>query len=467
MRVHHYGNTANNAFHNLLLLKRYAGVDSELPIRTFGLDHAISAPAWEGVEFDVPDAEWVAHPDWTSFPSADAVNRDYADLSVPSASAETPDVDGDRGPGFVTALRSRVFGPLRGKAWAQPAVEFRDRRFLARRPILPEPDDGVNIVYGSAPLSDMRLSRESRRTIYFEHGTLRWMADGHRENRAFREAYRDEVARAAHLWVTNLDPRTLEIAEDVAPGRWTALPHPYTPDPRIPFAESPRRAKMKRATSSEHLLLLPSSQNWGVHHNKGSNKALRAFVDLRRAGVDVGLVAVAWGHQLAESKEFLVKAGVGSHVTWILPMARFALQRLIADVDVVWDQFGLDAFGGLALRVVEQGTPLISRGLTPSGEKVIGGSVPWLAAASRDEIVRQTTAVLEDMHLRGRDLVIAETRASYRGWLFGRHSPALTAEMQRDLYQAIIEDGPGGAAMANDEWARRVDAGDERGSRAR
>lgn len=457
MKVHHYGNTANNAFHNLLLLKKYAGVDSEYPIKTFGLDHAISAPAWEGVEFDVPDADWVASPDWTQFPAADAVNRDYADLPVPSATGEpSPDSAGVRSEGVVTALRSRIFGPLRGQAWARPAVEFRDRRVLARRPILPEPTDAINIVYGQTPLVDVRLSKDSRRTIYFEHGTLRWMADGHPESRAFREAYRDEVKRAAHLWVTNLDPRTLEIAEDVAPGRWTALPHPYTPDPRIPFAESPRRAKMLRATNSEHLLLLPSSQNWGVHHNKGSNKALRAFVDLRRAGVDVGLVAVEWGHQVAESKEFLLKSGVAAHVTWVLPLARFALQRLIADVDVVWDQFGLDAFGGLALRVVEQGTPLISRGLTPTGERFIGGGVPWLAAASREQIVHQTTAVLEEMHRRGRDAVIAETRARYRGWLFARHSPLLTAEIQRDLYEGILESGAQPNAMPSDEWARRV-----------
>ncbi len=458
MKVRHFGNTANNAFHNVLLLEKYAGVQSEYPIRMFGLDHALSAPAWEGVEFDVPSADWVAKPDWAPYPSAVVVNSDYADLPVPSTETvePAPAPDDAQGGGIVAAVRSRVFGPLRGKAWAQPAVELRDRWMLAKRPTLSEPRDAINVVYGSPSLLDMQLSKTVRRTVCFEHGTLRWIVDGHRRDRAFRDAYRDQVRRAAHLWVTNLDPRTLELAEDIAPGRWSALPHPFTPDARVPFAESPRREALLRATRAERLVLLPSSQNWAADHDKGSNKALSAFVELRRAGLDVGLVAVAWGHQVDEAKEFLRKAGVDAHVTWVLPLARFSLQRMIADVDVVWDQFGLDAFGGLALRVVEQGTPLVSRGLTPLAEGLIGGPVPWRTAASKDEIVRETTSVLDEMAHRGRDAVVLETRARYRGWLFERHSPTLTAEIQRDLYRGILEGDASAGAMAPDEWARRV-----------
>jgi hypothetical protein len=257
------------------------------------------------------------------------------------------------------------------------------------------------------------------------------------------------------VWITNLDPRTIEIAEEVAPGRWTALPHPYTLDDRVPFAGSPSRRKaLLEQTRSSSLVLLPSSQNWRKHHDKGSKRALKAFVKLRRSGVDAGLVAVEWGLQLAESKAFLEEAGVADNVAWVPPMAKLALQRMMADVDVVWDQFGLDAFGGLALRVVEQGTPLISRGLAPIGEQLIGGPVPWRDAATTEDIVRESTGVLRDIAERGRDVVIGETRSRYRTWLLERHSPELAARLQSDVY-ARMADGtfePGVAAP--DQWAK-------------
>ena len=457
MRVRHFGNTANNAFHNVLLLRRYGGTESDLPIRMFGLHHAISAPAWEVVDFEVPSAAWVAQPDWTSYPEAVSVNSEYADLELPSKEGEAshePVGRGDAVTRITAAVRSRLFGPLRGKWWSQPIVDARDRQILGRRSVLREVDDAINLLYGSGSLFVSQLPNPSPHTVCLEHGTIRWIADGNREEKAFRQAYRRQVAQAMHVWVTNLDPRTLEIAEDVAPGRWSALPHPFMPDSRVPLPGSAsRRNELLRQTRSESLVLLPSSQNWSKHHDKGSIKALSAFVELRRAGVDVGLVAVEWGLQLEESKVFLDEAGVGANVVWVPPMARFGLQRMMANVDVVWDQFGLDVFGALALRAVEQGTPLVSRGLAAAGEQLIGGPVPWHPAATTEEIVRETTAVLEEMGRRGRDTVIEETRARYRSWLLERHSPALTATLQHDVYARIIDGTFEQGTAAPNQWA--------------
>jgi len=454
MRVRHFGNTANNAFHNVMLLRRFEAIESELPISMFGLGHAMSAPAWETVDFDVPAAAWVSAPDWALFPDGVSVNSEYTDIAAPSVLGAGLDAHlrPDRFPRFMSMIRRRVLPRMRGHRWAQPVFDLRDLQMLARRHPLPEPDKQINLVYGGDSLAWLKLPKTALRTVCLEHGTVRWLADGGADARPLRLAYRRQLQQSQHLWVTNLDPRTLEVAEDVMPGRWSVLPHPFMPDPRVPFTESTRREMLLDATRSRSLVLLPSSQNWSKQHDKGSIKALNAFIDLRRSGVDVGLVAVEWGLQLEESKELLKSAGVGDHVAWIPPMARFGLQRMMADVDLVWDQFGLDAFGALALRATEQGTPLVSRGLVPAGEQLIGGSVPWLHAAETSEIVRHTRDVLEDMTARGREVVIVETRERYRRWLLGRHSPRITGALQRELYEALLDGGSARGTARPGRW---------------
>lgn len=458
MRIGHFGNTANNAYYNIRLLAEYANLESSLPVRMFGLRHAMSAPAWEAIDFEVPSPAWVTQPDWSSIPGANAVNAQYSDL-------------GGAGTARIAAARSRmgmaaralstartVLTPLRGKRWAQPIFDLSYALALARRPAHAVPDGRIDVLYGADSVFRLRAPRPSPQVVCLEHGTIRWIADGSRESAVLRQAYRKQVEQAPHLWVTNLDPRTLEIAEDVAPGRWSALPHPFIPDPRVPFLES-RRQALLGATNSSSLVFLPSSQNWNKHHDKGSIKALTAFVELRRNGLDVGLVAVEWGLQLDESKVFLDEAGVGRNVVWKAPMSRFSLQRLMADVDVVWDQFGLDAFGALALRAVEQGTPLVSRGLVSVGEELIGGPVPWSPAATIDEIVRETTGILEDMDRRGRETVIAETTSEYRAWLHNRHSPALTAALQLSVYEKMFEGSFEPGTTVPDQWAKLLNEG--------
>lgn len=459
MRVSHFGNTANNAYYNVRLLAEYANIESNLPVRMFGLRHAMSAPAWEAIDFEVPSAEWVARPDWASIPGASAVNAQFSDLggaaTVGAASAQS-----GRGLEASALLKAgALISPLHGKRWARPIFDLSYGLVLARRPGLAVSDGRIDVLYGADSVSRLRTPRPSPQVVCVEHGTVRWIADGSRATAVFRREYRKQVQRVMHLWVTNLDPRTLEIAEDVAPGRWSALPHPFMPDPRVPFPESaPGRQALLHATDSSSLVFLPSSQNWSKHHDKGSIKALSAFIELRRKGIDVGLVAVEWGLQLEESKALLDEAGVGKNVVWRTPMSRFALQRLMADVDVVWDQFGLDAFGALALRAVEQGTPLVSRGLATVGEELIGGPVPWRPAATIDQIIRETTEVLEDMSRRGRDAVVAETTLRYRAWLLNRHSPALTAALQHSVYEKMSEGTFEPGTAAPDEWAKLLQA---------
>jgi hypothetical protein len=420
MRIRHFGNTANNAYFNALLMREFEGIESDLPIRMFGLEHAISAPAWEALDFEVPDADWVPHPDWSSIPGAIELDSEYTDLPVHRASGETGASRLDPRAAVMSVARS-VLQTLHGRPWAQPIFDLSYRWVLSRTSVDPQPADRVDVLYGADSLIKKRVPQAGSPFVCLEHGTVRWIADGGRELAVFRRAYREQVQRARHLWVTNLDPRTLEIAEEVAPGRWSALPHPYVPDPRVPFSESPdRRAELQRVTDSESIVLLPSSQNWAKHHDK---------------------------------------KGVASHVAWVPPMARVSLQRMMADVDVVWDQFGLEAFGGLALRVMEQGAPMISRGLAPAGEQLIGGPVPWRHAAHTHDVVLETMALLDEIAARGRDQVMSEYRARGRAWLLERHSPRITARLQHEVYSGILDGTWQPGSAAPDRWAALLNEG--------
>ena len=455
MKVRHFGNTANNAFHNVQLLQRYAGIESELPFRMFGVEHAISAPAWDGVDFEVPDAAWVQDPDWSISPEAVEINRRYSDLPEPAErSIATDDDVATTAP--HPSLSSRV-DALLGARGRQAKLDLYYRQMLARRPTLDEPDDVVNVIYGSSSQFEMRIPSSARRVVCLEHGTVRWIGEGGRETRELQRAYRQQLKQAAIVWVTNLDLRTIELAEDVIPGRWAALPHPFMPDARVPFAgRAAHRRSLLEQTDSERLILLPASQNWSPEHDKGSIKALNAFIALRRAGHAVGLVAAEWGLQVEESKRLFADAGVAQHVHWVAPMGRWALQRMMADVDVVWDQFGIDVFGALALRTLEQGTPLVSRGLTESGWRLMGEQVPWRRAATADEIVQATATVFTEMAECGREQVIERERQVYRAWLLVRHSPEITAELQRGVYAGLHAARYVHGEMPTDAWARLV-----------
>lgn len=460
MKIHHLGNTANNAFHNVKLMNEFTAWTSELPIRMFGLTHAISAPAWEVAEFQTPDASWVAEPQWAAYPEAQRINHDFSDMVRVSEALSLEPVDTDSG--LASPTHSHLMNVKRfiGRSIAVSPFHQSFNNFLVKRSIRASNqinlgDMDIAILYGADALLKTRPPQPLSRVVSLEHGTVRWIADGADADLEWRKMYQRQVQKSQHLWVTNLDPRTLEIAEDIMPGRWAALPHPFTFDARVPFSEdTQKREALLKRTSSDYLVLLASSQNWSKHHDKGSKKALEAFIELRHSGVSVGLVAAEWGLQVDESKALLAEAGVGDFVEWVRPMPRFELQRMMANVDVVWDQFGLDAFGALALRALEQGVPLISRGLKTEGEALIGSAVPWMQASSTDQIVALSGSMFEEISSQGRSTVLANISAQYRSWLQTYHSPAITARLQNDLYLQLLDGGDRATHMRADAWAK-------------
>lgn len=457
MKIRHFGNVANNAFQNVLLLDAFAPWRNILPIQLFGLKHAISAPAWEEVDFDPPSADWVVNPNWSLFPEAQSINLEYTDGAASGLTQSSDRVESliDETAAPPQTMKQVVFDILNSTFLAPQLSRFQLSRALRAVPETVFKEDEVAIVYGSVPPMELKTSEKSGNVVALEHGTIRWIADGPEQDSFWRKEYRQRITAASHVWVTNLDLRTLELAEDLVPGKWSAMAHPFMFDRRVPYdTDEEIRESLLLETDSDFLILMASSQNWSTHHNKGSIRALESFIELRKRGLAVGLIAVEWGAQLSESRDLLEREGLSHFVKWVTPMPRHGMQRMMANVDAVWDQFGMDAFGALALRTLEQGTPLISSGISEEAAALIGKQVPWIKAQSTEEIVTAVCALHQETKVRGREQVIGDSRSIARDWLERFHSPQITAQLQADVYRPLVagEWGVGDAKV--DAWAR-------------
>ena len=463
-QIEHYGNIANNAFFNRMILTDAHVADSSKIIS--GVTHALSAPAWEVLEFEVPSPDFVDHPNWKQIPQARAINN---------ASVEEIDQD-SRAWDFSVILRHgvqalrRIPGgrstPLR--AWAGRRLdalegELRRARLGLRQkhtahsttssPSRPR----IQILYG--PPAYMFKRRPDAALVLFEHGTLRWIDKGSESDAMQRSQYLDLVRAADHVLVTNLDLPSVAVADRVCAGRWSAFPHPYVFDPNAPYPYDDELGRHLRAvTKSSHIVLLPSSMNWKPDHDKGSMKALEAFVHMRREGEPVGLVATAWGRQVQEAKEFLDRSGVAQHVLWIDPRPRIRLQRLMACVDVVWDQFRYATIGALALRCMEQGTPLISCHMDPTVGQLMGEAPPLLQATETQDIAETSARVIHAVSRDGLGGVHDEYRATSRSWLMRRHSPDIAVVLQAELFQSL-GGGQQSVDRSRSSWAQVPDVG--------
>lgn len=455
-RVVHLGNTANNAYYNSEILALTLEGEVDQAIFEFGLVHAISAPVWETLEFEVPYPQWVHDPDWSEVPGAEVANE-----SVSEFSAHT------KGPlSLPVKLLSRV---IRG-------LFFRLDRLLWKRfgtlgpswtsgiglQLLsgPKTSSEVIIVYGPNFIRTIKL-RQNRNpiTIAFEHGTFRWAGSppqGFDDLRA-QKRYLSEISKCDFALVTNLDPQSIAAAKEIFNDRWVAIPHPYTPNSEAPYeADSKVRQELLAITQSEFIIILGSSHNSSKFHDKGTNHALEGFKALRDWGEPVGLVTIDWGLEAEDSRRKMREWGLGSFVHWVSPLPRKNLQMLAASCDISWNQFGYNGIGAFDLRMLEQGLPHVSAGIDSFGESLIGSKTPWYAAKSSAEIFQVTRSILEDSRKFGRRKVMLAHQEKYRRWIQTYHSPALTGQIQKQCLEIVRDSRSGDLYLDPALWRQNV-----------
>lgn len=447
-RITHLGNTANNAFYNMTVLGDNQNLTDHQELFEFGLDHALSAPAWEVLDFQIRNPDWISSPTWEDIPDADAIN---------SVRKEWPERIGSGRLVQIMRIIQIIIRKLHLEKFASmmqirgfaPLLLFLRRaqpKFFMER-------HNLSIVYGTNSLFTLRIPRRRKATVVFlEHGTFRWARSASTTNleTLAKRLYLREARKADFSLVTNLDPESIRATIDTVGMKWAAVPHPYVFNSATPYRTDPEwREELQSSTESEHLILLGASHNWSPIHDKGTNLALEAFRRLREKGSKVGLILIRWGLQVQESEEFIAKHNINRFVHWTLPLPRLTLQRMAANCDVSWNQFAYEGIGAFDLRMLEQGVPHVSRGPDDFGSSLIGARVPWESASSITEIEEAAELHLKQYEGESREDVLSNHANRYREWLATFHSPEVLRGIQSIVYARLREGNPELSDMQN------------------
>jgi glycosyltransferase involved in cell wall biosynthesis len=327
-----------------------------------------------------------------------------------------------------------------------------ESRFLrAERGRFPD----IEIYYGPALLQSSLQS--TARRVALEHGTVRWIRHGSRTDSEIRKLYAEKLKMCDHLWVTNVDDKTLEVADELMPGRWSALPHPYVFNPELPYPENVgiRRA-LTEATASDFLVFAPASINWLSDHDKGTRTMLESFIELRREGVEIGLILIEWGRQVKEAKNLLARAKLTDKTAWLSPLPRIPMQRTVASVDAVWDQFTYGTFGGIAFKCMEQGIPIFAHSVDARGAGLMGGHPPFCEANNVDQLLAKTRHIYQLTGELGRKEIRRRFGEPLRQRMQRHHGSELTAKIQVARYQQLLSSRDSLPDAEPDAWTKMI-----------
>ncbi len=465
MRVSQNGNTANNGFHNAVILDGSSHIEVIGRPSTAGIVHVFSQPAWDignGPEFSkaITDS-WSdrgvalnAHlSDRRRFPHSvfspenlhiseseyESLLRSHQTMTTaetllsqadfrPTTSVTPPSSGSRTMHPMARLLVKGVFG-LTGKLASSSAPV-----------LLRNSNVDIHITIGNAwPGVFVRRSRGPL-SIVIEHGQMRWLADGPSAAANERAKFERTCTDADHIWITNLDQRTLDIAQSQFPGKWGVLPHPYCLDPRAPFGEieGVRGALLERL-KADFLIFNPSSISIGGDQRKGTDKLIRAVASLsKESSVRLGLILVNWGQNVREACALIDQLGMSERCLFVQPLPRVTLQTLMASMDLVADQFDYDAFGALTIRTLEQGMPLLSKEIGPNAQMLIGSRPPVTTAATTDEIASAIHALTEAHRKEGRKAFLDHHRKTARQWITKHHHHAFTRILQEERYLQLM-----------------------------
>lgn len=476
------GIIAGNAFYNDLIINGSTLMTAPFKASANGIVHAISMPAWDVLELSAEDVGSIDLPTWT-FEAYGINSRHVSRRNTPwnialtsrrstdettrpspshtSSSPSQPQNSSDTGRELprTTGLsfEEKVTWWLYGQL-----MRFRvgtDTLALIRRAsrqviqlagwiitslrIRPK-GPWVHISNGAMQLPFMNPRRWGAINVLLEHGTVRWSSGNPIGDARERLAYREMCKEADHIWVTNLDQRTLELVDELAPDRWSALPHPYHLDPVAPYPEiQGERDRLKSALDADFVVFSGSSLSLEGDQNKGMNYLIEALRDLVNDGREsLGLVVTHWGKDIEAVKSLLAEFGIERRVLMVPPMSRIRLQMMMAACDLVSDQFHLDAFGGLAIRALEQGMPVLTRRLGDTAGSLIGEPPPFIGARDTDTIRIQIAAQMRQRESTGHEEYVRMHRQRSRGWLLRRHHHDFTARLQEERYAQLTSRRP-------------------------
>ena len=422
MKQLHLGNIANVAYGYAKVLRQF-GRDAD--VLCYDLADPISQPEW--YEADVPSADPVRA-------LVEAAAGSFPQPQPPDWYRRVRSADG---PGPDEAEAGTI-----GEDWTQALVRF-SRRFGDRWAVTEE-DVGkfrplaemlagrffgpYDVIFGYAyaavpPLLDSRTP-----FVPVEIGTMREVV--FREDslgRLLALAYR----AAPHVVITNPDVR--HAADELGLEHTTFVPHPIDEDVWRPAQDEAARRALLAEYGADALLIAPARQNWRL---KGNDTCLRAVADLVREGLNVRLIAMAWGQEVERSRRLARDLGLDRHVVWLDPVPEKVLIRLYQAADLVLDQFGYcGTFGLITPKAMACGTPVVLA-YDPSAHDWLGWEHPPVVhAGSASEVAGAVRHYLAHPDER-RDL----GRRS-RDWILAHHSKRVIDARLGSVLEEVFEAG--------------------------
>jgi hypothetical protein len=456
------GNTANNGFFNALILSSATSEIICVKPSLAGITHAFSLPAWEiSALIDFTDA---TSPKWSGEDAR--INIQYVSEGTDSGrltkSSLFPGSENDYYAKLSEAkllneseIRVACFRPPQNIDCdvIEPAFRsifrfiigflvFVKAHYLKKRLRVPEESmhSDIHITIGASLPNPRKAKNSLPKSVILEHGQLRWMIDSKSSPSYQRNIFKKICVESDHVWVTNVDQRTLNIAEELLPSKWSVLPHPYVLDPRAPYSElNGVRDQLLQELNSEFLVFNASSLSVEGDQKKGTLKLIDAIATLRlERKISIGLVLVNWGSDSQRVIKKIHSVGLTNFCRLVNPMSRVALQQFMSHFDVIADQFEYDAFGGLTIRGLEQGMPLLSKPIGSLAVSYIGDKPPTLEASNSAEIYEQLLNAFKKSTSLGRDAYLEQYREIGRKWITERHHHEVTRRLQVQRYSELL-----------------------------
>lgn len=483
LRVLHLGNIANNAFNNARIQRLY-GIDSY--VIAYENYHIMSTPEWEEATFsgDYGDSFF---PDWTKVDLA-GFERPHWFASGPlplCCEVIASQIDGDpektedlfaklkarreaiclqgyrgRATRLATRVRRRLSSELRsfkeslssdsragyaGKnpAWAKllkiwnsanvshdTPVSARDfKSYAARLEMLQPLFAKFDVVQGYSTDGAWPLLADQPYVAY-EHGTLRSLPfERNSQGRLTATVFMG----ADHVFVTNLD--CIQAAEKlgIPSDRFTALPHAFNDKKLSDFRHSHPGLK---PPDDRVVFFHPARQDWldpDPSLIKGNDRLIRAFAKISPIYPAAKLTMVAWGRDLAASRNLVAELGIEANVQWVNPLQKRDLWKAYLSSHAVLDQFVLPSFGGVTFEALALGCRVVTNIDAAAAQRFFSEAPPVDSVSTEDEIA----SALERIILDRND--IAGVGNAGAEWIRKYHSAEKIVELQLGVYWGLLK----------------------------
>ncbi len=481
LRVLHIGNTANNAYNNARIQRRF-GIDAFVISARYY--HVAACPEWEDadLEGDVGDP---LYPDWWGVDLKGFVRpRWFAQGPLPLCQAYlSAAVSGAkwraaalwrgleaarwarvrRHPLAVAARRAVTAvrrhsrprtldagpGCSAPPSRTHPACAEFDRLFPSRADRLVDADlapvltdlasysalmGHFDIVqaYATAGAYPM-MSRLDNWTAY-EHGTLRevpFEASG--QGRLCALTYRT----APIVFITNVD--NLHAAErlGIASERQVCLPHAFDSDKLRTYAK--QNTELRPPKGGPIRIFHPARQHWRSHPasmQKGNDRLLRGAAEAAANGVDLRLLMVDWGADVEASRSLARELGIADRIEWVPLLNKKQLWQQYLLSHAVADQFVLSSIAGVSFEAMALGRRVVMAMDGPTHDRFFGQRPPVLDAATDRDIAARLAEIAQDRDDR------AALGAAAAEWIDMCHSAERTVALQAAAYRRILSPAP-------------------------